>query len=162
MIAKKSQIGQIFVYLISTLIVILVLYYGYTAIQSIGQKQEQLNLVKFQKSLGDTIVYTSSDFGTVRIENFPVPVKFTEVCFVDRSKIITGDTTGISPAQYPLVYNSVADKVNNNVFPLPDGAPFYIDKTWVPDSGFKCFEVAQGKIKVRIEGFGDRAEIREP
>lgn len=159
---KKSQIGEIFIYLISTLIIILVLYYGYTAIQNIGKKQEQLSLVKFQKTLGDTIVYTSSDYGTVRIETFSVPVKFREVCFVDRNLIITGNATPIDNIAYPLIANSVADKVNNNVFPLPEGNPFFIDKLWVPDSGFKCFEVAQGNIKVRIEGFGDKAKISSP
>ena len=157
--AKKSQVGQIFVYLISTLVVILVLYYGYIAIKGIGKKQEQLSLVKFQRALEDTIVYTSSDYGTVRIETFNVPVQFTEVCFVDKNKITTANTTGISPETYPLIYNSVADRASSNVFPLPDGAPFYIDKLWVPDEGFKCFNVTAGNINVRIEGFGDKSKI---
>ena len=158
MIAKKSQIGQVFVYLISTFVVILVLYFGYMAIKGIGKNQQQLSLVKFQKSLEDTIVYTSSDYGTVRIETFNVPVQFQKICFVDKSLIASGNTTLIDQAQYPLVYNSVADQVNSNVFPLPDGAPFYIDKLWVPE-GFKCFDAAQGNIKIRIEGFGDRSGI---
>ncbi|MBW3022548.1 hypothetical protein KY308_00400 [Candidatus Woesearchaeota archaeon] len=169
--SKKSQIGQIFIYLISTLIIVLVLYYGYTAIKNIGKKQEQLELVKFQKAIGDTITYTSSDYGTVRIETFTVPVIFREVCFVDYESLIklnvTEDPAGnpiISQAQYPLIYNSVKDRVRQNVFPLPDGTPFFVEKMWVdPDEkGFVCFDVSQGSIKVRIEGFGDKAKISRP
>ncbi|MEM4336446.1 MAG: hypothetical protein QXG86_00380 [Candidatus Woesearchaeota archaeon] len=160
---KKSQIGQIFIYIISTIIVVLILYYGYAAVKNIGKKQEQLALVKFQRNIGDTIVYTSSDYGTVRVESFSVPVKFTEVCFVDPSLIARGDASPIDSLKYPIIANSVADKVNNNVFPLPDGVPFYIDKLWVSDNGgFLCFPVKQGTIAVRIEGFGDKAKISLP
>jgi len=161
--SKKSQIGEVFVYLISTLIIILVLYYGYTAVASISQKQEQLSLVKFQKIIGDTIVYTSSDYGTVRIENFNVPSKIKQVCFVDKNLIAMGNATPINESQYPIIFNSVKDSVNINVFPVPEGTPFYVDKMWVEEnSGFKCFDVIQGNIKVKIEGFGDRAKISSP
>jgi len=160
---KKSQVGQIFIYLISTLVVILVLYYGYAAIKGIGKKQEQLSLVKFQKAIEDTVVYTSSDYGTVRIETFTVPVQFSDVCFVDKNVIVTGNASQINEQQYTLIYNSVKDRVNKNVFPIPGGDPFYVDKVWVDEGGgFTCFNVAQGNIKVRIEGFGDRAKVSHP
>ena len=158
--SRKSQIGQVFIYLISTLIIILVLYYGYNAIKNIGKKQQELTYVKFQNSLTDLITYTSSDYGTVRIENFDVPAGFNEVCFVDPSVIAAKNKDAIPPG-YPLIEDSVADGVRMNVFVLPGGSPFYIEKLYV-EQQFLCYTAVQGKIKIRVEGLGDRAKIASP
>jgi len=157
---KKSQIGEIFIYLISTLIIILVLYYGYKAIQNIGKKQQELSFVKFQTGLTDMISYTSSDYGTVRVESFDIPAGFKEVCIVDPYLVKTGNATTISEVDYPLMHDSVADSVQANIFVLPGGNPFYVERVFVENaSRFICYPVLRGKITVRIEGLGDRAKI---
>ena len=157
---SKGQIGQIFIYVISALIIILVLYYGYGAIQNIGQKQQELSYVKFQTSMSDMISYTSSDYGTVRMEDFLVPEGYSEVCFVDPYLITTRDASTIPEAEYPLIYDSVEDGVRANIFVIPGGQPFYNEKIFIEDSSkFKCFAVVQGKISLRIEGLGDKAKI---
>jgi len=159
---KKSQIGQVFIYLISTLIIMLVLYFGYNAIKNIGKKQQEISFVTFKNRLTDMITYTSSDYGTVRVENFDVPAGFTEVCIVDPSLIVTKDSSKISD-NYPIIKDSVADGAMANVFLLPAGSPFYIEKVFIEtDSKYICFPVVQGKVKIRIEGMGDRAKLSSP
>jgi hypothetical protein len=155
---KKSQIGQVFIYLVSTLIIILVLYYGYNAIKSIGKKQQELSYVKFQRALTDMVAYTSSDYGTVRVEDFSIPGGFNKVCFVDRDMVKLRNTSAISEDNYPLIYDSVQEGTQANVFVLPGGSPFYIDKMKVA-GGFSCSDISQGKIRVRIEGRGDVSQI---
>ncbi len=155
---NKAQIGQIFIYLIATLIIILVLYYGYGAIRNIGEKQQELSYVKFQTGLSDMIDYTSSDYGTVRIEEFLVPSGYDELCLVDPDLIITGDASSIPENEYPLIYDSVQDRVQANVFVLPGGAPFYIENLQL-DEGFACADVTRGTITLRIEGLGDEAKV---
>jgi hypothetical protein len=41
---------------------------------------------------------------------------------------------------------------------MPDGEPFYIKKIQLV-TGFECFPVLQSKIRIRLEGLGDRAAI---
>ena len=154
---KKSQIGQVFIYLISTLVIVLVLYFGYSAISSIGKKQQELSFIKFQTSLKDMVSYTSSDYGTVRVEDFYVPSSFTEVCFVDPDIITTRDSSAIN-LSYPIIKDSVESGVLADVFTLPGGAPFYIEKINVTRD-FLCFPVMNGKVRIRIEGKGDSAQI---
>ena len=165
---KKSQIGQVFIYLISTLIIIHVHYYGYNAIKGISQKQKELTFVKFQNALRDMVSYTSSDYGTVRIEEFYLPSGYKEVCFVDVDFNQDNLDEGlISEQDYPLIYDSVYESINEsrkistNVFVLPDGSPFFIEKMHVYN-GFNCTKVSQGKIKLRIEGKGDSALVMQP
>ncbi len=154
---KKSQIGQVFIYLISTLVIILVLYFGYNAISGITKKQQELSFVKFQTSLKDMVSYTSSDYGTVRVEDFYVPSTFTEVCFVDPHLITTRDSSPILQS-YPVIIDSVESGVLADVFALQAGAPFYIEKINVTGD-FLCVPVTNGKIRIRIEGKGDSAQI---
>ena len=156
---QKAQIGQIFIYVISALVIILVLYYGYGAIANIGEKQQELNYVNFQTSLQDMVDYTSSDYKTVRIESFILPSGYTNVCFVDPDIVRAGDVDSVPDIQnYPLIYDSVADRTQANVFVMPEGAPFYIEKMQI-DGGFMCVPVVQGKITLRIEGLGDKARV---
>lgn len=157
---KKGQIGQIFIYLISTLIIILVLYYGYGAIKDIGSKQKEISYVKFQNALSEMIAHTSSDYGTVRIEDFMVPAGYTQVCLIDPSLIVTGDVSSIPANQYPIIVDSVKDNVQANIFVLPGGSPFYAPKMFIDTPAkFFCINATQGRIKLRIEGLGDKAKV---
>jgi len=157
---KKAQIGEVFIYLISTLIIILVLYYGYNAIKDIGKKQQALTVVKFQNDLSDLITSTASDYGTVRMEDIYTPGGVTGVCFVDPN-VIAAKNTAVIPEYQTLIRDSVADGVKSNVFLLPEGNPFYIEKASV-NGDFLCFPVVQGKFRIRVEGMGNRAEISIP
>lgn len=160
---KKSQVNQVFIYLISTLIVILVLYYGYTAVKRINEKEKELSFVQFKNAMTDTVGSVASDFGTVRIVPFVVPSGISEVCFVDKRLIqakLQDAEDIILRNKYPIIHDSVADGVFNNVFLLPDGAPFFIEDFQMDladTGGFSCVKVVQGRISVRLEGFGNYA-----
>jgi hypothetical protein len=158
---KKSQIEQVFIYLVSTLIIILVLFFGYGAIKNVTKKQKELSFVQFQKLLTDMVSYTSSDYGTVRIEDFVVPAGYTEVCLVDMSLIMTADTLLINSSKYPIIYDSVSGSIRANVFVIPGGNPFFIEKMAVNDK-FLCAPVVNSKIRLRFEGKGDSTVVRMP
>lgn len=160
---KKAQAYEIFVYVLSALIVGLVLYYGYRAVAGFGDKEKELQFIKFRTNFENTINSIAPDFGTVRVTPIDVPSRFEQICIVDPQLIgISPDNpnfpSNLNEGNYPLIYDSVTSGAEKNIFPLPDGEPFYVKKIQL-EEGFKCFEVAQSQIRVRLEGLGDRAKI---
>lgn len=156
---KKAVAYQVFVYVLSILIVGLVLYYGYGAVKGFGEKEKELQFIKFTTDFENTINSIAPDYGTVRVKSITVPSIFLEVCIVDPDFI--GDPPEVleqNKNDYPLIYDSVESGVERNIFPIPDGEQFYVKKIELP-SGFECFPVTQGQIRVRLEGLGDRTKI---
>ncbi len=156
---KKAQAYEVLIYVLSALIVGLVLYYGYQAVAGFGEKQKQFQYLQFKTDFENAINTIAPDFGTVRISSISVPSNFLEVCIVDPNKIGSPpQNLKDQQTKYPLIYDSVNEGVEKNIFPMPDGEPFYVKKIQL-EANFNCFPVIQGHIKLRLEGLGDRAKI---
>lgn len=155
---KKAQIGQIFVYLISILIIILVLYFGYRAISGIGKAAENTALTKFEKTLAGDIK-TDLPYGSIHIRSYAVPLKYKELCFLDLPKA-DKIKNSVSIGDYPLMKDSIESNAQNNVFLFPEGDAFYAGSISVSNYPyFKCFEIKNGNVKIRLNGLGDSTEI---
>ncbi len=158
---KKAFAYEIFIYVLSVLIVGLVLYYGYNAVKGFGDKQKQLQYITFKTGFENIISTIAPDYGTVRAKPIQVPSMFTELCIVDPNSIKNKDapdSLDMQKNKYPLIYDSVTSGVLKNIFPMPNGEPFYVEKIQL-EKGFECFPVVQGQINARLEGLGDRAKI---
>ena len=158
---RKSQIhAQAFVYILAIIIMAMILAYGYTAVKDITKKGEFTALVKFKTDLKTSITSISHDYGSVKNQEFVVPTKFRQVCFVELSS-----STLIPEEKYPIVNNYVKSVLDNNaeprnVFLLPPGTESeYIGNITVANNGFLCFNVTQGRINIRLEGLGNRVKI---
>ncbi|OGM01323.1 hypothetical protein A3K72_03025 [Candidatus Woesearchaeota archaeon RBG_13_36_6] len=161
---RRSQIhAQVLVYILAMIIMALILAYGYNAIKDILNKGEFTSLVKFKTELKTSITSISHDYGSVKNEEFIVPTGFQEVCFVDLSKI-TAVLAGREIDSYPIVKNYInsiegENAEPKNVFLIPPGTESdYVGNISV-DGGFLCFDASQGRIRVRLEGLGNRAKI---
>lgn len=165
---RKSQIhAQAFVYILAIIIMAMILAYGYKAVKDIIDKGEFTSLVNFKTELKTSVNSITHDYGSVKNEGFIVPTGFNKVCFVDvdRSQI---DTALAQPelSDYPIVKNYVQSiKDENaepkNVFLIPPGTESdYVGNITI-DNGFLCFDVSQGRIRIRLEGLGNRARISE-
>lgn len=80
---SKSQIaGQVFVYILSLIIISLVLLYGYKAIKDFWVKQEEVRLINFKNSL-EKVLVRPMRHGDVKPFDIPLPGKYEKLCFVD-------------------------------------------------------------------------------
>ena len=155
---KKSQIGSIFVYLISVLIIILVLYFGYGAISGIGKKAEDVAAANLEKTMADDIKQGAS-YGSIHINYYSIPQKYQEACFVDLNKI-NAIKDSVSINAYLLIKDSIEANVQKNVFLFPGGESFYAGKISITNYPyFKCFSPVGGRLKLQLNGLGDSTEI---
>jgi len=151
---KGQVIGQIFIYVITVVLVSVILFYGYNAITTFKDKAEKISFIQFKNDMENTIEVMSFDFGSVKVEEFMVPEKVTTVCFVTSFP----EAPTLSGTKYPIIEDSVNSGVDKNVFLMDETIQesFYVGKISV-DEGWSCFPVLGNKIKLRIEGKGDHA-----
>lgn len=159
---RKSQIqAQVFVYILALLIMSFVLIYGYRAIKDMKERGELAELINFKGDLKRSISSISQDYGSIKLEDYSVPSGFEKVCFVDLSQ-----PNSVAP-EYPLIHDYVESiQTNNaepkNVFLWPPGTESdYVGNITV-QGNFHCFDSTGGIIKVKLEGFGNRALISAP
>ena len=158
---KKAQIqSQVFVYILALLIMTFILIYGYNSLTSIKDKGDLASTINFKSDIKMAISSISSDYGSIKVEEISVPTGYREVCFVDLST----NAVPAFPEEYGLIQNYVDDVINNNaeprnVFLYPEGIEsVYVGEIEVEDD-FLCVDVSYGKIKIKLEGFGNRAKV---
>lgn len=180
---RKGQIaGQVFIYMIAIVVVGLIVVYGYSAIRGFTQRGEEVEYLTLKTSIENSVRAIVSDYGSIKRPDISVPGKYEMVCFVDK------DATDASIAASAICDKSAAEMLaqgddkyhqpiicaawkthNNNVFMVPDGSDaFSVDATLVIDENmptaghhFICFDVINNKIKMQMEGLGDRVKISQ-
>lgn len=161
---KKSQmIGQVFVYIVTIVVVGLILLFGYNAIMTVKGKSDEIILTKFKSDVANMVEITASDFGSVKIKSFELPARYTKACFVKNYGGFPVDLTSAWFTKYPIMRDSVEDKVKKNLFLVEAsvGASFFVGDIDVTDGVF-CFSATNNKIRVRFEGKGNHALLAEP
>jgi len=161
MMSKKAQdSSQIFIYIMTIVVLGMILIFGYRSITSIKERTEQVVYIKLKADLENSIKQLSSDYGSVSVKELEIPPKFQKLCFVS-NELIDGGMTGITGGKYPIIDDSVQSKVRNNVFMVPDGSDaVYVGKIEASPSFF-CADNVAGKVKVRLEGLGDRTKVSQ-
>ena len=165
---RSGQIQQVFIYMIASLIIVLILYFGYTAVRGFTKRQAELAYVSFRTELDGKIGAIAPDFGSVRLESFDLPPGIEVVCFVDPDKLGASLSLPSELAksdalkkEFGVLRESVKGSAQLNVWPLPGGEPWWNAKIEV-EPGLICFEQARGVVSIRLEGLGDRAKIGRP
>jgi hypothetical protein len=152
---KRGQSSQVFIYILTIVIVALVLFFGYKYVMNIKGTIGKAELTLFQDKLTSDIATISSDFGSVRKVSYSTQ-KIEELCLLDLTK-----REQISGVGHPLIKDSIKSGVNRNGFILGGSTfeSFFIGNSEVEFPYFVCFKKQQGKIEFTIEGKGDRALI---
>lgn len=153
---KKSQLSNIFVYLLTIIVVSFILIYGYTQIAKIREQGKKAAYIKFETELG-SIVETSISYGNVRLEEVEVPAGYREVCFVSSYPSILSSLSGTN---HPIIENSVESKAKKNIFLVEKitKESFFIDKIKV-SGDLICIPNTAGRLRIKLEGKGDHVEI---
>ena len=180
----KAQIaGQVFIYILSLIIVSLVLLYGYNAIQDFRIKAEEVNLVNFKNELENVVVKSTRHGDTKPIE-LSLSGKFEKVCFVDSFSSLSEAeksstclcTAGCSNTD-PLICDAWKTTNASNVYLVPlANIPINIGPTTVDGNddgaedtasncaGINCFYLCatntHGKIKLTLFGKGNHIFIK--
>src|SRR3989344_4867721 len=128
----KSQIyGQIFIYILTILLVSFILIYGYNAVQNFKSRAEQVSCLKFKEDLKSSVASILSDFGSVKRKDLRLCGNYKEVCFVetfenfDRNSSSDGKTI---PDIDPIIKDDVTSETGKNTFLIDNVAKesFYI------------------------------------
>ena len=164
MFSKKGVVVyQIFIYIIAILIFSFILVYGYNAIIGFKGKSEQIAYIKFKTDLVSTIKRVSPDYGTIKKEDFFVGGEYQKVCFVQSYGTLHADAKDriVNQENHPIVWDSIEDKANKNVFLFTDSLQesFDIGKIDTTDDGYLCIDIINGKAKIQFEGMGDHTCI---
>lgn len=180
---KKAQTAsQIFIYIMSMLIVLLILVYGYKAISGFNKQSDTIVLAEFKTSITGVVDEVRAEWGSVRTREIRVPSEYEGVCFVvpDTSiaENVFEDALNLDSNLPNLGINLVVDSATeegsrDNVFLVGSSIqPFflgddesgssYID---VPgdqgDPQALCMDAVGGKIKIRVTGKGKKAYIEK-
>jgi hypothetical protein len=168
-ISKKSQISQIFLYILALFIFALILYYGYFGIKSIIDQGERVAYVRFKTDLENAVQKVLPTYRKVLPfdKNNPlrIPGKITKVCFVSSDIIGTDELQFPDELKndYPIISLSVAEGTQENVFVFPREEarqPIYLPKITVPDD-FMCVETVQGRLDIVLRNIGKEILIEE-
>lgn len=101
--------GQMFLYVLTIVILVLVLIFGYRMIVNFQERSEDLKLIKFKQDLQATIEGVT--FGTKKIRTFDLPSGYKEFWLVDLV------TLGNCPTEVPpLIQDSVSSGSPENAF----------------------------------------------
>ena len=152
---KGQSYGQIFIYILTIVVVSFILVYGYNSIQSFKQRAEQVSCLKFKNDLTNAIEMISSEFGSVIRKDLHVCNNYPKVCFVESIE------NQVLPSNIdPIIKDSVLSNTGRNVFLVENTAKdsFYAGKISVePD--LLCIKTVSGKVSLRIEGKGNHVLI---
>ena len=171
--SKKAQIiGQVFVFVLAAILFSLILLYGYKVIVGFGERSKQVALIELETNLEGIVKSISIDYGSVKIKEFRIPSDFNAICFVDMD--YTGNLADTLGVEHPIIYNTVksnigaGDKGTQNVFLIPlSDTPLKIGDIAIEqdsnnlryDDGYLCIDIVKGRIKLRLEGLGDKTGV---
>ncbi len=182
---SRAQVqGQIFIYILSLIIVSLVLLYGYNAIQDFRNKAEEVSLINFKNELEKAIVKStrSDDIKPVELS---LTGRYQKVCFVDSFSPLSDfdkeNTCLCNPSVCTqglhtdaVICDAWKTTTASNVFLVPmSDIPINIgpitvdgnndgseDTACSSDECYLCVSTKTGKIKLILYGKGDHVFIK--
>jgi hypothetical protein len=161
---RKGQIiGQVFIYILSVVIISAILIYGYTAVSEFRDRSQNVAKVKLQNDITNAISKLSSDYGSVQRKELYLG-EYLEMCFVDNYE----PSPTIPASTNKLIADNVQSRTGNNVFLIKETLEqsFRAGTISVGDSGESavdtdvvCIDAISNRVEVRLEGKGDHVHI---
>ena len=164
----KSQIyGQIFIYILTIVLVSFILVFGYNAIQNIRDKATQIECLNFKNDLRNSIEIISSDFGRIKKADIGLCSPYRQVCFVETFKDIpnrNAPRSSVTPID-PIIKDSIMSKTDKNTFLVDKTAKdsFYAGNISIADPALDvlCVNAINGKISLKMEVMGNHVEVSQ-
>ena len=161
-VSRKGQmIQQVFIFILAGLIFVLIVSYGYRAIQFFLERQEQVVLVDVQHKLEVAVEQVKRDFQSVRRLDVDLPSQYAGICFFDYERCGSVDRPRLSSpkGEFDVSFGKQACVAGSeNVFIVPRAG----EKIDLPDldipSGYVCIP-NEGGVHVRLEGTGRKSRV---
>lgn len=156
--SKEAQLySQIFVYILTTVLIAFILGYGYNAVQNFNKRAEQVSCLKFKNDLQSAIESISSDFGSIKRKDLQLCAGYIQACFVE-----TYESPNIPAGIDPFMKGEILSGTGNNVFLIDGGTPesFSTGEISVNPDVF-CIKASNNKISLRLEGKGNYALLSQ-
>lgn len=154
---KGQLYSQVFVYILTIILISFIFVYGYNAVQNFKKRAEQVSCLKFKNDLSNAIESISSDFGSVKRKDMQLCTGYSQVCFVE-----TLESPNLPGNADPIIKDSVISNTGKNVFLVENIAKesFYAGKISVePD--ILCIKSANSRISLRLEGKGNHVLLSQ-
>ena len=154
---KRGQAHLTPIYILGAIIIVLILSYGYSAATKVSKQEKQISSLTIINKLKSDVKEISSEYGTVKNNEYSVPEEVKEVCFYDKDNnpFLCGSACSDLDI-YSLIKDNVED-IDNNVFFVTSSIfqSLNIEEIKLDCCTFHCVENTNGKIKLRLEGKGD-------
>ena len=170
---KKSQIhGQIFIYILTIVLVSFILVYGYNVIKNLQNNVQQVSCLKFRDDLKNAVDIISNDFGRVKKEDIEICPPYKRVCFVETyyAKNVVKDNPRNSEVGVPIdqiLKDNIKSETGKNVF-LVDRASkewFYAGNISINPGPVNfdvlCMNAINSRIILKLEGKGDHVLLSQ-
>ncbi len=155
----RRGIAQSYIFLIvlGAVITLLLLYFGWGAIQDMNERARQNQLIQFSVDIKYSVDAAFSRLGSVKYQTYSVPDGVSHICFAN---IYMKDELYGRQELDPLVRNGI--EVDHNMFLFGQGFTYgyNIGPLIVPDPYYRCFEIQNGKLVIGLEGAGNSAVLR--
>lgn len=158
---KKSQIyGQIFIYILTLVLVSFILIYGYNSIQNFKKRAEQVSCLKFRNDISSAVESITSDYGSVKRKYLQLCSGYNKVCFVESTR-----HPNIPAGTDPIIADSINSNTGKNVFLVENAAKesFYAGNISVISASgdVLCISARNNQISLKLEGRGNYALLSE-
>ena len=154
---KAQLYGQVFIYVLSIMLISFILVYGYSSVKNFKNRAEQVSCLKFKNDLKNSIESILGDYGSVQKKDLQLCSGYAQVCFVENFESPT------LPSNIdPIIKDSALSGTGRNVFLMDNTAKesFYAGNISVsPD--VMCVNVTNNKISLRLEGKGDHVLLSQ-
>lgn len=166
-IGKKAMgIQQVFVFIVSAIVLAMIIIFGYSAITDFLEKGEQVEFFQFKSSLESSISKIYSEYGAVRQQDYSLPMRYEQICFVDLDAEYDSalcDFNAVACDVWETAYDSQMgyDGVDENVFLKPSAEVAIKVRKLEIDGGFLCLPIEGGSFSLRLEGRGSKALVEE-
>lgn len=161
-VKKRGEIGgQPALYIFLLIIFTFILLIGYNFVKDMGEKREKTTLIFFKSELAGDI--GSVDYGSVKIETYEVPTGIDKICFSEPKNTNPLTCPDCPNADGdPIVANAISDKTKENVFLISGYVPetMKVEEITIGCCEFVCVNVTHGKVKLMLEGKGEKTLIK--
>lgn len=160
---KSAQASQIFIYIMSGIIIIAVLGFGARSIFNLVQTAEEVGCIGFKNDLENRI---AADIGYGVVDDKPIKVgcNYKEICFID---LESSPPAGFDNS-HPVIYDSWSGGARQNIFLRNTIAEEFMhvdslsarnEHTGEP---FVCSDIKSGTAKLKFKGRGDSVLVTIP
>lgn len=162
---RKSQIqSQMFIYILTILVVGLMLYFGVKWIGGLIITGNQMEEARFVRSLNDAFDEVRPNYKSGRNRDFLVPSGIDRVCFVDTGTRPTSGHGLCSPssADYdPLMCNTWQENISGVLFSPPLSLSANIGAVQISTAAkYLCFDTANNpRVRVYLTSLGNMVRV---